>query len=185
MRDPTPTDLVVELLRTLDDALIDFVPWTDGGGPRMMPSTYSQASYPELEARLIEMRDSPLYSQWRHVSMRYRWGAIRRDVVRTRKTAKGRVPIMPPRSELRISGEVIDGGLQVVQYYTWSAEVNLALVSDGVAHLVTVMHDGDTGKLKLPLPFLHRMLGLEGGTHDEPRARDLQDHPLAQAQGGR
>ena len=186
MRDPTPSDLVVELLRTIDEALVDFVPWTDGGGVRLMPSTYRDGSYSELEARLREMRDGGQRSEWWHVSMRYRWGTVHRMVTRTRKTAKGRIPVLPPRSELLIAGETIGGGLQVVQCYIWSGAVDDRLVRAGVDALVTLMYDGDTTKLRLPKPFLERMLGRErGGAYVQRQPSDVPSHPLAEAPGGR
>ena len=186
MRDPKPVDLVVELLRTLDEALVDFVAWSEGGGVQLMPSTYREGSYAELEARLREMRDGDQRAEWWHVSMRYRWGMVQRIVTRTRKTAKGRIPILPPRCELLVTGETISGGLQVVKCYTWSGAVDDQLVRTGVRRLVALMYDGDTQKLRLPKVFLERMLGLErGGAHVQRQPSDIPSHPLAEAPGGR
>ena len=173
MRDPTPRDLVVELLRTLEEAQSDFVPWTDGGGVRLMPSTYTQGSYAELLDRLAEMRDNGHRSEWWHISSRYLWGTIKRDYLSTRKTTKGRIAVMPPRCETPlIVGEVVwPGGLQQVQYYTWAERVDLKIVDRGIDHLVATMYGGDTTKLRLPDPFLWRLLGIERGERRDSAGR--------------
>ena len=174
MNDPTPGDLVVELLKTLDEALSDYVPWTDGGGVRLMPSVYREGSYGELEARLGDMRDGDMHREWWHVSARYLWGTIRRTQVNTRRTVKGRVPILPARCELHISGEVTwPGPLQTVQYYTWGSDVDQKLAARGIDHLVATMYGGDTTQLRLPAVFLWRMLGIERG---EARVQPQQGH---------
>ena len=178
MKNPAPADLVIELLKTLDEALTDFVPWTDGGGVKLMPSAYREGSYIELETRLREMRDGEYHREWWHISERYLWGKIKRSPVRTRKTVKGRIPILPPRSELEIAGESIGGGLQVVQYYTWRSTVDPKVVERGIARLVLTMYDGDTTQLRLPNIFLWRLLGIERGDHGQSHSRHISDPSL-------
>ena len=189
-RDPTPHELVVELLRTLDEALNDTVSWTDGGGVRMMPSTYSMHSYPELESRLREMRDGPLRREWWHVSHRYLWGVETWIKVPYKRTEKGPMPLLPPRVEERIQGEThrveLDGSqvehVMWVKVYRWSAQVNGMLVDAGVQHLTRSMYEGDTTQLSLPKPFLLRMLGIDRGPHGHaPGARPVPPEALTEA----
>lgn len=170
MRDPTPAELVVELLTTLEEALYDTASWTDGTGVRMMPGTYSLHSYPELEARMREMRDGDMRPQWWHVSSRYLWGKMTWLRVPYRRTVKGNMPLLPGRTEELIQGPItrleLPGGVEHtmwVKCYVWGAEVNPLAVSEGVDYLVTHMYEGDTTKLSLPDPFLWRMLGIDRG----------------------
>lgn len=183
MREPTPSDLVIELLRTLDEAQSDWDPRAGGGGVIRMPSLYNEGSYQELETCLQHMRDDALWRRpWWHASMRYRWGNEQRIVVRSRKTSKGRVPILPARSELRITGESLGSGLMVVQVYTWSDAVDNGQVHVGVTRLLATMHNGDTTRLRLPVPLLYRMLGTEprdaaeGRTYVQPVTRHVPGH---------
>ena len=136
MRTPRSKRLVVELLRTLDDALSD----TNGtgassdGGVIQMPVLYHHGSYSELERCLGKMRDR--YRQhWWHTSMRYRWGdPHKRMVVPSRKTRQGRIPLLPERTELRIQGETLDKGLMVVWCYEWAEEVDMRDGRQGTRH---------------------------------------------------
>lgn len=193
MRDPTPQQLVIELLRTLDEAIDDTGSWTSNGGVRMMPPAYRLHSYPELEIRLREMREGPWRREWWHVSQRYLWGYTTWLKVPYARTVKGPRPQLPPRAEERIQGEThrIVVGDQVrhvmwVKCYRWSDEANPLMVKAGVLRLVDIMYDGDTQRLSLPKPFLHRMLGIDRGSTDghAPRAREVEAHAHAEAQVG-
>jgi len=162
---------VRELLRTLDEAIHDKVTWGEAGGVRVMPGTYSLHSYPELEARMRDMRDGLMRPQWWHVSSRYLWGNTQWVRVPYRRTLRGPTPQLPPRAEERIQGEteriLLPGGVvehvMWVKCYAWSDAVIPEFVNQGVDVLVETMHGGDTSKLLLPKPFLYRMLGLPGG----------------------
>ena len=130
----------------------------DGGGVVQMPVLYKHGSYQELEHRLTEMRDTHPVERW-HVLERYVRGAShRRMVVPSRKTRQGRVPELPPRSELRIQGEVLEKGLMVVYCYVWSEQVEPHLVDRGMDILADKMYRGDTTRLTLPKPFLDRLV---------------------------
>ena len=160
MLTPRPQDLVIELIRTLDEAREDgSLANGDGGGAIQMPVLYKHGSYSELERRLAEMREGVWRREWWHASQRYRYGdPHRRLVVRSRKTRQGRVPELPPRAELRIQGETIGGGLMVVYCYVWSERVEPQVASAGIDRLVALMYGGDTTRLTLPHPFLDRLL---------------------------
>ncbi len=179
--------LVVELLRTLGDALSDgSLSKGDGGGVIQMPVLYKHGSYQELERCLREMRDNGQRREWWHVSSRYCWGSIRRHPVPSRLTRQGRVPVLPLRSELLIQGESLgkltaDGPVLVVaQYYTWDEGVEPKIVDSGLGTLTEMMYGGDTTRLRLPLPFLRRLEG-----HGvEPHTSYLPNAPLGQAAYG-
>jgi hypothetical protein len=154
----------------------------------MMPATYSLHSYPELEWRMREMANSNMRPEWWHVSARFWWGTECWYKVPYRRTLKGPTPVLPPRSEELIQGEVtrIEVGTQVhhvmwVKCYTWGREVDDQRVSRGVAQLVATMYGGDTTRLSLPNPFLWRMLGIEkGGRNGKPSGSGHVPHtPLA------
>lgn len=184
MRNPSSADLIVELIRTLDEARTDQHPSGDGGGVIQMPVLYTHGSYAELERRLAEMRDSEFRQQWWHLSMRYRWGCVRRLHVRSRKTRKGRVPEIPARTELRIIEGMSIDGLVWVHCYLWSDRVEPRFVNAGVRRLLATMYDGDTSKLTLPREFLERLLSTERSRYedDELRARDDQHAALTATQ---
>lgn len=191
MSEPTPRDLVVELLRTLDLAQTDWNPGSNGVGVIQMPSLYQQGSYQELECRLAEMRDSEWRPYWWHLSMRYRWGSIVRIPVPSRKTHKGRVPILPPRSELLIQGETLaaeQGEVRMlVQLYSWSEEVELEKVEVGLTRLLATMYGGNTSKVQLPLVLLYQLLGIDSsdrkGSHVQPLKGHLQGGSLTEKKG--
>lgn len=159
MRTQRSRALVVELLRTLDDALND----TNGsgsssdGGVIQMPVLYHHGSYQELERCLRTMRDD-YRTQWWHLSMRYRWGdPHRRLLVPSRKTRQGRIPLLPPRTELRIQGETLAKGLMLVYCYCWDDRVSQRMVDRGVETLTGLMYGGQWWRLTLPKPFLERL----------------------------
>lgn len=190
-RDPVPSDLVVELLRTLDEALVDFAPGAEGGGVRLMPSTYTQGSYPELERRLREMRDSQRWRrEWWHTSSRYLWGSYRWLKVPYRKTAKGPQPWIPDYAEERIQGDVVqvrrNGHIENymwVKCYVWSDQASLSLAREGVSRLVATMYQGDTTRLRLPKPFLDRWLG--GRNESQPGVVYIPSAQVAAAASSR
>ena len=159
MRELRPKDLVVELLRTLREAREDWHFGSNGGGVQLMPTTYSQGSYRELERCLWLMREERRKLWW-HTTMRYLYGTENFVLVNSRKTVKGRIPVMPNRSELLIAGEWIGGNVMQAKVYTWSTAVEPRLCEQGVAWLLTEMYHGDTTQLALPLPFLYRAMGM-------------------------
>ena len=134
----------------------------DGGGVIRMPVLYTHGSYQELEEQLAQMRDTHR-REWWNLSARYRWGALRREPVPTVKTRQGRKPLLPPRSELRITSETLgtsSGGpvFMVVQYYQWLERVEPVFVDRGIDILLRTMHGGDTSRIRLPQPFLERLM---------------------------
>lgn len=186
MRTLTPRDLVVELVRTLDEASVDWDWRSGGGGVIRMPTLWRDGSYQELERCLSEMRERSRV-QWWHLSMRYRWGWETLRPVRTRKTKHGREPELPPRSELLITGASVPGStLVLVKLYVWSEEVKPTHVEEGVDWLVKEMYGGDTSRLTLPQPLLYRALGLERGgstwTTSNGREHHAADHYVAEKQ---
>lgn len=124
-----------------------------------MPTTYSQGSYKELERALWVMREQTK-NLWWHTTMRYLYGETSVVLVNSRKTIKGREPVMPNRSELLIAGEWIGGNVMQAKVYTWSTAVEPRLCEQGVDWLLTEMYHGDTTQLALPLPFLYRAMGM-------------------------
>lgn len=165
MRRVTASDLVIELLRTLDEARSDWDARSDGEGVLLMPSAYTYGSYRELERRLDEMRDAggELRELWWHTCLRYRWGTRRRAWVAAARTKRGVVPLSPTGSEVLVMGEVAGDGptlrAQVI-LRAWDQRADDALAGRGVAHLLTTMYAGDTARIRLPIPYLHRLLGI-------------------------
>jgi hypothetical protein len=181
MRLPSARDRVVELLRTLDDAREDRSWGGSGGGVIQMSVLYKHGSYQELEERLWEMRDNGLRRLWWNLCARYRWGSVIRQPLPSIKTRQGRKPVLPPRSELRITGETLGtsvGGpvLMVVQYYQWPDSVEPRYVDAGIDHLLQSMHGGDTSKITLPKEFMERLM-----SDVEPRAMHLPSPSLLTA----
>lgn len=165
---------VIELLRTLRDVQEEWNPGSAGDGVRLMPSDYSQHSYPELERRLRQLQEENR-QQWWHVSMRYRWGdPEKRLIVTSRKTRQGRIPLLPPRTELLIQGETLEKGLMWVKCYEWSEQVDPIIVTAGVDRLTEMMYGGQWWKLTLPKPILERL------EVDNVRSQQsyLPSHPL-------
>jgi hypothetical protein len=160
MRELQPRDRVVELLRTLREAREDWHWGSGGGGVHLMPSTYTEGSYAELERLLAVMRSSQRLLWW-HTAYRYIYGATPTIVVNSRKTIKGREPVMPPRCELLISGEWVGGNLMVAKVYTWSERVDPRFVNEGVDWLLDNLHEGDTQQIQLPQVFLYRAMGVD------------------------
>ena len=125
-----------------------------------MPSTYTDGSYAELERVLWLMRDS-VKMLWWHTTQRYIYGAESLILVNSRKTIKGREPVMPPRSELLIAGEWIGGNLMQAKVYAWSPAVVPTIADQGVDWLLGALYEGDTTRIQLPLPFLYRAMGVD------------------------
>ena len=154
-----PRDRVVELLRTLREAREDWDTRSGGGGVQLMPSTYNEGSYRELERSLWLMREQSK-NLWWHTTMRYLYGTTSTILVSSRKTTKGRQPVMPNRTELLIAGEWLGGNLMQAKVYTWSNAVQPRLCDDGVGWLLKEMYRGDTSRIHLPEVFLYRALGM-------------------------
>lgn len=150
-------DRVIQLLKTLRLAETDWDPRSNGNGVIRMPSLYREGSYAELEARMRDLRDAHKFL-WTNVNRRYSydtWVPRERHVVRSRRTVKGRVPDLPPRSELVIQGEVIPntGGLMEVYVYAWSIHTDQKAADRGVKCLTESMYEGDTSRITVPLPL--------------------------------
>jgi len=152
---------VVELLRTLVEAENAWHSGSSGGGVRLLPSIYNEGSYAELERCLDTMRDGAQRREWWHVSSRYLWGKEHDQLLRYRRTTKGPIPELPPRSELLISIEVQPKSLMLTRLYTWSDRVEHQLVEQGLDHLLAMMYNGDTQRITLPRELLYLALGKE------------------------
>lgn len=124
-----------------------------------MPTTYTDGSYKELERALWLMREVERRLWW-HTTMRYLYGTQSMVLVNSRKTVKGREPVMPNRSELLIAGEWIGGNVMQAKVYTWSTAVEPRFCEAGIDWLLGEMYHGDTTRLSLPLPFLYRAMGM-------------------------
>ena len=96
----TAAQRVALLLRTLDDARVAWEANASGGGALLMPSTYHEGSYAELERCLIDIRENGHRREWWHATHRYRAGALRTLTVPIRQLRMGPRPVLPPRTEL-------------------------------------------------------------------------------------
>ena len=178
MRVLTSRDLVVELLRTLSEAENAWHTGSGGEGVIRTPTIYREGSYAELERCLIQMRDGHLRREWWHLSSRYLWGMEHNEVVRYKRTTKGPLAELPPRSELLISIEVLPKTLMLVRLYTWSPEVDPRMVDQGLDELLGLMYGGDTEKIQLPQELLYLALGKEPPNDHRPRASKVPSAPL-------
>lgn len=162
----TPRDVVVELLRTLEEAATSWDSRASGGGVLLMPSLWNEGSYAELQLRLGEMRDDPRWRPaWWHASHRWRWGETRKVVVPVRQTRSGVAPVLPRFTELVALGQTFwdEAGrrrVMEVRLYRWSEYVDLERAELGATRLVERMHGGNTELLRLPSTFLWRRLGV-------------------------
>ena len=165
----TPGDKIIALLRTLTDAQQSWDPRSGGDGAHLMPRTYHEGSYQELERCLTHMRTTNRTTWW-HVSHRYRWGTERWATITYRQTRKGKHPQLPhPHCELRIAGPTLPHQLMRAKLYEWSPDVNTTTVTQGITWLTHHMHNGNTTQLKLPLELLWHELGIhKGDTTDDP-----------------
>src|SRR5262245_8136888 len=149
-----------------------------------MPTIYWEGSYQELEGRMRQL-DTTHHVWWWHVTQRYWFGKIHRGVVRYRRTAKGPIPEMPPRSELLIQIETLPGNLMAVQYYRWSESVNPRFVEMGLDQLLSTMYGGDTTRIHLPKDLLNLALGKEPEDGRVARSRRVPSATLnPQTSGG-
>lgn len=158
----SPRALVVELIKTLEEAESCYNPGNGDGGPLLMPSLYSEGSYSELERRLDEMRDSVQWRRaWWNLTQRYLVGAVVSVDVGYRRTIKGPHPLLPGRSELLFVESMLGNRLMRIRVYRWDNRVEDAYVEVGLARLLATMYDGETQRIHLPLEFLYRALGKE------------------------
>jgi hypothetical protein len=176
------------LLRTLDEARVDYDPRAPGeGGPAVMPTIWNEGSYAELERCLLLMREggedllldptsglgsfgrggfavtvmrSPERQLWWHLSSRYRWGEHRVLLVRVQRRRQGAHFLMPACSELVAGGPSAGSKKALVRAYCWSEHVDQGLADEGVRYLTTLMHHGRKEKIRLPDVLLRRWLGL-------------------------
>jgi hypothetical protein len=146
----THTQRLIELIRTLHDAQTTWNPQSNGDGPRLMPTMWTQGSYAELEHQLRNLRDNPeTRTAWWHTSHRYRWGTTRKTTVPIRRTRQGPVPRLPANTEL-VSAGTIDGHHQHVVVYQWRLDVNQAHVNNGIDVLLERMHNGQPHMIRIP-----------------------------------
>lgn len=155
----TPEQRVVELLRTLNDALVSYGAASTGDGVRLLPSMYSEGSYQELEDRLRDLREMrrPL---WWHVSHRYRWGVEKLIVARVIRRLEGPEFVLPPNCELIAGGASLGSKAAVARVYAWSPEVDRKKAGEGVSALVSLMFGGDVERIVLPGDVFRRAMGL-------------------------
>ena len=160
MKTLTHRQVLIELLRTHNDARTAWDTRAGGGGPVLMPSPYHEGSYQELEHRLAQMRDDPMYRRrWWHLSQRYRWGITHREVVPCRRTRQGPVPRLRAHTELVSQGEV-HGQRMACIVYEWCPEVNPYYVEQALDRLLATMHGGRAYRIRLPLAEFQRAIGV-------------------------
>jgi hypothetical protein len=153
----SPQDKVVELLRTLHDARIEWDGRADGEGALLMPRIWRDF-YMELEARLIDLREQHRHLWW-HVSYRYRFGETRVilvDVIRRQRNALLR---LPPRTELVAGGPSVGSKHALCRVYQWSAEVRPEVVTEGIDVLTASMYGGRGDRIYLPPAVYDRLMG--------------------------
>jgi hypothetical protein len=156
---------VALLLRTLDDARVAWEANAAGGGALLMPSTYHQGSYRELERSLIDMRDNGHRREWWHATGRYRLGESRLLTVPIRRLRSGPRPVLPERSELVAWAGPISGEKTArVRVYVWHEDVDQALADEGVRLLVKTMYGGDAGRIQVPRAIWEAVVGRESQT---------------------
>lgn len=155
MSDPVVTRAVerrvIQLLRTYTDALHDWDGGSNGDGVKLMPSMWNEGSYDELENALRKMRDGGPRDrqQWWHVSARYFWTDQKTVSVPVRRSRLGPLAVAPRHAEIDVIIEMSYASARV-RVTTWSAEVSMDLVRQGVARLADLMYDGDVGRVVVP-----------------------------------
>ena len=156
----TPTQLVIALLRTLTDVQQSWDPRSGGDGARLMPRAYHEGSYQELERCLRHMRHHHR-PMWWHVSHRYRWGIERWAIIGYHRTRQGPIPHPPNRhSEVVIVGGTLPRHTMRAKLYEWDPDVDPDTVDQGVRWIVSSMHRGNTGRIKVPAELLAHLMGV-------------------------
>ncbi len=197
MTTPTlsPTDRVIALLRTVNEAREAWDTRSSGGGALLMPTMWHEGSYVELERCLLLMREggpdhlldpvtgSRLFGEggfpvevllparrqlWWHTVMRYRYGDTKAVTVAVRPTRRGPELLPPPRSEIVAGSAVIGSKNAIARVYTWSDNVDARLAADGLEHLTGLMFGGRHDRIQVPVGVLHLMLGMTNGKVEEP-----------------
>lgn len=170
----TAEERVVTLLRTFDEARVSYGVGSTGQGVTLLPSMWHEGSYAELEARLIELRESSRRPLWWHASQRHRWGVERTIVAPVRRRVPTVVFSLPPYCEVVYGGPSIGSKAAVVRVYRWSPDVDEGKAAEGIRALVRLMHGGRRFQITLPKIVLRRKLGLDLEPEDPAESgRDL------------
>jgi hypothetical protein len=151
---------VILLLRTFYEAREYWDGRAAGEGVKLMPSVWHEGSYPELEDRLIELRDGRGRALWFHATRRYRdgeWVTLRVPVART---LRGPVLQLPPHCELAVGAADISEREVTVKCYRWRSDVKQATADLGIDTLVKRMYKGRRDRIIVPDAFFRRALGL-------------------------
>lgn len=146
-------------MRTLDEARVAYGVGSTGQGVILMPSQWHEGSYAELEARLIELRESPRRPLWWHACQRHRWGVERTIVAPVVRRISGPDFTLPPYCELIAGGPAIGARVAMARVYRWTELVDEAKAAQGVRALVRLMYDGRKERICLPKLVLDRKLG--------------------------
>jgi hypothetical protein len=151
-------DRVIELLRTLHDARVDWDGRADGNGVLLMPSMWNEGSYPELVRCLIDLREHqrPL---WWHVCHRYRFGETRMIMALVNRKRGGDTFHLPKRTELVAGGPSVGSKHALCRVYQWSERVSPELVTEGIDVLTASMYDGREDRIWLPAAVYDRLMG--------------------------
>lgn len=165
----TAADRVTWLLKTLNDARHDYGEPSTGDGVRLMPSTYHQGSYAELEHCLTRMHLEQHTNHW-HTSSRYRWGETQTITVPVRQLRKGPELQLPPHCEL-VSGQATIGHNHArVRVYRWDPRVDQHRVNAGIRWLTKTMHGGHRNRIVLPDALYRKALNLPPRETEKYRA---------------
>ena len=156
----TASERVVLLLRTFYEAREYWDPRSSGDGVRLMPSVWHEGSYPELEARLAELRDSAERPLWFHVTRRYRDGESVSVEVPVIRTVRGPSFVLPACCELLAGAVNLSDRLTRVRCYRWRSDVDQALADVAIATLIDRMYRGRRDRIVVPDVYYRRALGL-------------------------
>ena len=159
---------VILLLRTFYEAREWWDSRSSGDGVKLMPSVWHEGSYPELEARLAELRDSRERPLWFHATRRYRDGESVTLEVTVIRTVRGPSFVLPQCCELVAGGAQLQERTARVKCYRWRSDVDQARADEGIATLIDRMYQGRRDRIVVPDVFYRRALGLS--PRDEMRA---------------
>lgn len=151
---------VVLLLRTFYEAREYWDSRSGGDGPKLMPSVWSEGSYPELEHHLAELRDGRERPLWFHVTRRYRDGDQISIEVPVLRSLRGPTFVLPAHCELVAGAVKLTEKVTRVKCYRWRSNVDQALADLGILTLIDRMYDGRRDRIVVPDVFYRRALGL-------------------------
>ena len=153
-------DRVILLLRTYYEAREHWDSRSNGSGPRLMPKTWHEGSYDELERQLALLRDGADRALWFHCTRRYRDGEHVHIIVAVQRSIRGPRYVLPESCELVAGAANVSERLASVKVYRWVKDVDQFLADLGVATLVNRMFRGRRDRIVVPDFFLRRALGL-------------------------